>query len=694
MMKTRLFASALAVALVGLVAAPGSSARVVQLVVEQRSSYLGGASWGNAGPYEMLRGTASLVADPRNPHDAVIVDLENAPRNAAGLVEFSTPFLILKPVDMLRSNHKIFYAVNNRGNNLEGLLTATTAGQVSGTDAGYAMTQGYVVVDAGWEGDVVPTATKLVANLPRARMPDGDPITGPMRYEYSDRASGTFTTNLEGTPGFLSYQAADTDTDSATFTVADSEYGPKTRISPTRWAFGKCPTGEASLVADDVDLCYFDGFDNTKIYELIYQAKNPIVMGLGFATTRDIASFLRYELRDDAGNPNPVGLGIRRAYAAGGSQTGGYLRDYIYLGFNEDETGRKVFDGIIPWIAGTDRVFINVRFADPNTYSEQDRQHNYLQSSYPPFTYAVTTDPISGIHDGILKRPRTDPLVMQVDSESEFWQLHGSLNVVDGLGKPVAIPDNARLYFVGNTAHAFISGSFLFPTAGTAALCSNPTPGSGINWETLRATLRNIDRWAEASGHQRGDDAEGFEPPKSNYPSVLDGTLVTLNEAAAAFPAIPNVSFPTVYDTYQLLEFGPRFGPQGGVLTVEPPLNGPSYAIRLPQTDAIGIHLAGVHQIESRVPLGTSTGWNIRSPAHHGPNLCVLTGSYFPFAATKAERLLSGDPRPSLQETYVNHDGFVNAVKAAARELVRERFLLEADADADVDAAEASNVLQ
>jgi len=694
MMKTRLFASALAVALVGLVAAPGSSARVVQLVVEQRSSYLGGASWGNAGPYEMLRGTAFLVADPRNPHDAVIVDLENAPRNAAGLVEFSTPFLILKPVDMLRSNHKIFYAVNNRGNNLEGLLTATTAGQVSGTDAGYAMTQGYVVVDAGWEGDVVPTATKLVANLPRARMPDGDPITGPMRYEYSDRASGTFTTNLEGTPGFLSYQAADTDTDSATFTVADSEYGPKTRISPTRWAFGKCPTGEASLVPDDVDLCYFDGFDNTKIYELIYQAKNPIVMGLGFATTRDIGSFLRYELRDDAGNPNPVGPGIRRSYAAGGSQTGGYLRDYIYLGFNEDETGRKVFDGIIPWIAGTDRVFINVRFADPNTYSEQDRQHNYLQSSYPPFTYAVTTDPISGIHDGILKRPRTDPLVMQVDSESEFWQLHGSLNVVDGLGKPVAIPDNARLYFVGNTAHAFISGSFLFPTPGSAALCSNPTPGSGINWETLRATLRNIDRWAEASGHQRGDDAEGFEPPKSNYPSVLDGTLVTLNEAAAAFPAIPNVSFPTVYDTYQLLEFGPRFGPQGGVLTVEPPLNGPSYAIRLPQTDAIGIHLAGVHQIESRVPLGTSTGWNIRSPAHRGPNLCVLTGSYFPFAATKAERLLSGDPRPSLQETYVNHDGFVNAVRAAARELVRERFLLEADADADVDAAEASNVLQ
>jgi hypothetical protein len=641
-----------------------------------------------------------MEADPHNPHDAVIVDLENAPRNARGLVEFSTQFMILKPVEMQRSNRKIFYAVNNRGNNLEGLLTATTASQVSGTDAGYAMTEGFVVVDAGWEGDVIPTPTKLVASLPRARNANGTPITGPMRYEYSDRAQGSFTTNLEGTAGFLSYEAADTNTAHATFTVADSEYGPKTLIPANRWAFGRCPTGQASLVPTNVDLCYFDGFDNTKIYELIYQATNPIVMGLGFATTRDIASFLRNDTHDDVGNPNPVGHGIRRAYAAGGSQTGGYLRDYIYLGFNEDEMGRKVFDGIIPWIAGTDRVFINVRFADPNTYSEQDRQHNYLQSSYPPFTYAVTTDPLSGVHDGIMHRPKTDPLVMQVDSQSEFWQLHGSLNVVDGLGNPVAIPDNVRLYFVGNTAHAFISGSFLFPIPGTAPLCSNPTPGSGLNWETLRATLRNMDRWAVGNGKNLGEDDQGngnqgTEPPTSNYPSLLDGTLVTLNAAAAAFPAIPNVTFPPVYDTYELLIFGPLFGSHGGILTNQPPLNGPSYAIRLPKTDGDGIDIAGVHQIESRVPLGTSTGWNLRSPAHRGPNnLCVLTGSYFPFATTKAERSLSGDPRPSLEERYGNHQGFVDAVQKAANELVKERFLLKVDADADISAAEASTVLK
>src|SRR5438477_10428528 len=198
-MRAKHIAVALTGLFVGLAAVQPSEARVVKLVVEQRTSFVGGADWGKAGPYEMLRGTAYLEADPNNPHDAVIVDLENAPRNANGLVEFNTQFMILKPVDMQRSNNKIFYAVNNRGNNLEGLLTATTAAQVSGTDAGYAMTEGYTIVDAGWEGDVIPAATKLVASLPIAHETNGSPIIGPMRYEYSDRVSGSYTTNLEGT---------------------------------------------------------------------------------------------------------------------------------------------------------------------------------------------------------------------------------------------------------------------------------------------------------------------------------------------------------------------------------------------------------------------------------------------------------------------------------------------------------------
>lgn len=659
-------------------------ARVVKFVVEQTTPYLGGVDWGKTGPYELLTGTAYMEVDPSERQNRIIVDLDNAPRNAKGMVEFSTPFLVLKPTDMDRGNNKIFYAVNNRGNNLEGLLTATTTAQVAVTDAGAAMERGYTIVDAGWEGDIVPAANQLVADLPVARRANGHPITGVMRYEYYDRTAGTFTTNLEGTVGFRSYPAVDTNTAHATLTVRDEENGRRVPIPSNQWAFGTCPTGKPSLVPDAVDLCYFPGFDNAKIYELIYQARDPIVLGLGFAATRDVASFLRRGTKDDYGTPNPLGTGITRAYAAGGSQTGGYLRDYIYLGFNEDEHQRQVFDGIIPWIAGTDRVLINVRFADPNAYSEQDHQHDYLQNSYPPFTYAVTTDPLSGIHDGILKRPRTDPLVMQVDTESEFWQLHDSLNVVNGLGRPVEIPSTVRLYFVGNTAHAFIQGGFLSPVPGTSTLCADPLPGSGIVWETLRASLINLDKWAE----------KGIEPPASNYPSVMNDTLVGLPEGAAAFPHIPGYRYPTVLNTYELLNFGPFFNSLGGALTIVPPRLGPDYVILVPKTDGVGIQIAGVHSIESRAPIGTSTGWNIRLPGHRSPNLCSLTGSYFPFANTKAERKASGDPRPSLRELYGSHAGFVNAVRQAAHELVEARFLLREDAKADIAAAEASDVLQ
>lgn len=661
-----------------------AEARVTRFVVEQRGPYLGGASWGNAGPYELLRGTATMEVDPTDLRDSSIVDLANAPRNSRNNVEFSTQFAIAKPVDMARSNHKIFHAINNRGNNLEGLLTATTPAQVAATTAGYAMSQGYVVVDAGWEGDVVPTPTRLVATLPRATLPNGDPITGPMRYQYYDRANGSFTTNLEGTAGFLSYETNDTNTASATFTVASSASGPKTPIPASRWAFGSCPTGPASLVPSTTDLCYFDGFDNSKVYEIIYQAKNPIVMALGFATTRDVASFLRYAAADDTGAANPLGGGITRAYAAGGSQTGGYLRDYVYLGFNEDESGRKVFDGVIPWIAGTDRVHLNVRFADPNTYSEQDRQHDYLQTSYPPFTYAIATDPISGFRDGILKRPGTDPVVMQIDSQTEFWQLHGSLNVADGLGNAVPIPSNARLYYVGNTAHGFANSSFLTPATGTNVNCSNATPGTGLTWFTLRAALRNMDDWVD----------RGIAPPASNYPSLLDGTLVPLGVAATAFPAIPGKGFPTVVDTYEQLDFGPQFTNIGGIITNQPPISGASYAIYVPKSDGDGTDLAGVHQIESRVPIATVTGWNIRGPAHRGPDLCSLSGSVFPFAATAAQRAATGDPRPSLQERYVDHMTFVGIAKRAAADLVSERFLLPEDAAQAAIGAYLSNVLK
>jgi hypothetical protein len=700
-----------------------SSARLSRLVISQTVPLAGGVSWGSTGPYERLTGTAYFEVDPHHPGNAVIVDVDKAPRNSRGMIEFSTQVMIVKPVDMSRSNRKVFYRINNRGNN--SLYVAQTVAQVGANDIYLRM--GYTIVDAGWEGDLLLSPTRLVATLPIATNKDGSPIVGPMRVEYSDRTiplAGTFTMNLEGNAAFRSYETADANTTRSTFTVRDTVNGSKTLIPPNRWAFGRCPSGQASLVPSTFDICYFDGFQNNKLYELIYTAKNPTVMGLGHATTRDFASFLRYRTQDDAGTPNPLGPGIRRIYADGGSQTAGYLRDFVYLGFNEDESHRKAFDGVLPLYGGTDRVFINVRFADPNIWSDQDDRHDFLQSSYPPFTYAVTRDPISGIRDGVLKRPATDPFVFHIDSAAEFWQLRGSLNAADGKGRAVRMPKNGRLYFNSSMSHGFgtaglrSTGGVSVP--GQSALCQNPTTGGAVA-ETVRALLVAMDQWVD----------QGVEPPPSNYPTLADrgrgrdgeneddddedrkggdrddhdkwtrhhakdksATLVSLEEARESFPAIPGVSFPTVMNQYELLDFGHRFGKTGGILTLQPPLLGPSYKMFVPRSDNDGLDIAGIRPMQIRVPLGTTMGWNIRAPGHRNPDLCGLSGSFIPFARTKAERLASGDPRLSLEERYTNHAGFVSAVHAAAQQLVRERFLLQVDADGFINAAEASDVLR
>ena len=664
-----------------LMPARHADARLARVTIEHREPFAGGVEWGPAGPYERLTGTAYFEVDPLDPLNAMIVDLDNAPRNARGRVEFSTPFFILKPVDLSKSNGKIYYTANNRGN--DALLNAKTAADAAAYD--FALRLGYIIADAGWEGDLLPSPTRLTANLPIAKQADGTAIVGRMRVEYSDRNiadDGVFTLNLEGSGAFRSYPAADTDPAHATLTVRDRVDGSRSPIAADRWAFGRCPEGRATLVASSTDICLFDGFHADQLYELIYAAKDPIVMGLGFATTRDFASFLRNDARDAADNPNPLAtadgrLNVRRIYVTGASQTGGYLRDFVYLGFNEDEAHRRVFDAVIPTIAGTDRVFINVRFADPNVFSDQDVSHDFLQTSYPPFSYAVVTDPATGIRDGILKRPGTDPLIFQIDSATEFWQLRASLNVVDASGQALPTPPNVRLYFNSSTGHGFTTSGLLTPPPGHNARCANPVPSSTNH--TTRALLLAMDAWAD----------HGVAPPASNYPRIEDGTLVTLDEARRTFPRIPGASAASVMNELELLDFGRRFGRLGGVLTLQPPLRGRRYPLFVPKTDADGLDVAGIRPMQIRVPLGTSTGWNVRRAEHRGPDLCGLTGSFLPFARTKEERTRSGDPRLSLEERYKDNQRFVLAVEAAAKMLVNERFLLEEDADRFVAAAKA-----
>ena len=293
----------------------------------------------------------------------------------------------------------------------------------------------------------------------------------------------------------------------------------------------------------------------------------------------------------------------------------------------------------------------------------------------------MTTDPISKMRDGLMKRPNTDPLVFQTDTNNEFWAMKASLNVADGQGRPVAIPDNARLYFLSSFPHAGNNPPERFPgPAGTCELPNNPL----FQGTSLRALFVALDAWAD----------RGVKPPDSNYPTVRNGTLVPLEEARKAYPNIPGVNFPTVMNELELLDFGPSFTSTGGTLTVLPPKRGRSYKVFVPKADEDGLDIAGIRPVEIRVPLGTNTGWNVRAGANRGPNLCGLSGSYIPFATTRIERLASGDPRKSLEERYRDHQGYVNAVRGATRKLVQERFLLEEDAKRFIDEAEASDVLK
>ncbi|HEV8316443.1 MAG TPA: alpha/beta hydrolase domain-containing protein [Vicinamibacterales bacterium] len=674
-----------------------AEARVVRFVVEQRRPLAGGQAFGDVGPYERLDGTAHMEVDPRDPLNAVIVNLDKAPRNARGKVEFSAPFVILKPVDIARGNGKLFYGINNRGNSIElarfNLIApganAADPGNPAGVGDGFLMRLGYTIVDAGWQGDVAPGGGRLAPSLPVARRADGSSIVARIRIEYSDRTisqSGTFTLPLEGSPAFRAYEAADRDTAHSTLVVRDGVTGDRTPIRPDRWAFGRCPTGRESLVSTAFDICVFDGMRADKLYELIYPAKDPIVMGLGHAVTRDIGSFLRYEPRDAAGSSNPLAsasgrLDVRRAYATGSSQTGIYLRDLIYLGFNEDESHRKIFDAVNINIAGTLRNFINVEFADPNVYSAQMDRHDFLMTSYPPLTYAVTTDPISGVRAGILQRPATDPLVIDTHTETEYYQLRASLNLVDGRGQPVPLPDTVRMYLLSNLQHG--SGRVGGPLEGPRGMCEYPTngvPAAGA----ARALLVAMDAWAD----------HGTAPPPSRVPDVRTRNLVPLSEARAAFPSIPGIGFSPSINELELLNFGPHFGPSGGRLTLLPPLAGPRYMVLVPKSDADGLNLAGVRVVETAVPLGTPTGWNIRGEGFRPGNTCGLSGAYFPFAKTRIEREATGDPRRSIQERYTDHSGYVRAVEEATRTLVKERFLLPEDAERYVRDAQASDVLR
>ncbi len=680
--------------------APAAEARITRIEITSRVPFAGGMSFGDTGPYEKIRGKFYAEVDPANPVNAVIVNLDKAPRNSRGMVEYATNFLMFKPVEMSRGNGKLFYDINNRGNTALS-FTFLNDGSGGGNDPttaqhagnGFLMRQGYAIVDAGWEGDVLLGNNRLTIEEP-VPTNGGAPITAPILVEFIPGATNPVSLPLSGNVNFASYESVSTDqalaqaelrvrpSDSTRPGTADIPAG--TVVPRSQWSFARCTrdpmTGAITSTPSTTDICLPAGFQFDNVYQLVYTAKNPRVMGLGYAATRDVGSFLRHQMTDDFGNPNPLAhdvasTGITHVYALGISSTGMYVRDFIYQGFNGDERHRKVFDVMWTMIPGAHKLYLNYEFSQPNPFSVQHR-HRYVPDTSFPTTYGVTTDPLTGLTDGILKRPRTDPLVIHTDSGTEYWQFRASLVHTDSLGRDLTLPDTARVYYMSSEQH----GPAAVPARGICQQLSNPLPRGARD----RAILVAFDAWA----------SQGIRPPDSEYPR--GGHLVPFDQKSTGFPAIPGVTYAGLLNASGVRDFGPDVTQNRGLVTLNPPVPVPGgeHVILVPKVDHDGNDVAGVRVPQLEVPIATYTGWNVRAaPAVEG-DLCDLTGMYLPFAKTRAERLATGDPRKSLEERYRTHEGYVKEVEKAARKLMKERFLLEEDVERIVQAAEDSDVLK
>jgi hypothetical protein len=494
----------------------------------------------------------------------------------------------------------------------------------------------------------------MVAMLPVAKRPDGSSIVGPALEEF------IFNNDESVSPGRLTYPTATLDPSRATLTVRRNLASPRATPPDLRWRY----TSDSEISIERPA-----GFDGGAIYEFVYEAKDPIVMGLGFVAMRDAISFLRYREADDDGNPNPLASGglPEVAISFGSSQSGRYQRDMLYQGFNEDVEGRIVFDGIHPHIAGSRKTFTNYQFSQPGRWQKQHEDHFYPGDQFP-FTYATLTDPITGRTDGLqvrCSRTNTCPKIIHTDGEAEVYQARSSLIVTDPVGNHIELPDNVRVYVIAGTRHGGGRGVFSETNRG---ICQNPNSPMPIS-EIRTALTVSLYEWV----------VDGTPPPESRFPTVANGGLVPAT--SLDFPEIPGVTFSGSYNPLRVRDF-----------TTIPPESGEPYTVLVGRVDADGNMVDGVRHPNMAVPLGTYTGWNMRREGFGEGGQCVGSGSFIPFAFTRAEREASGDPRLSMEERYSSPQAYLYSVVAAAGQLVRERLLLPANAEEIVELTEENSI--
>jgi Alpha/beta hydrolase domain len=650
--------------------AGAAQARVTQVVIKTvESPTFGGRAFGTVGQYERISGQIIGEVDPNDRRNAIIVDIGLAPRNPNGTVTYSTDFQILRPVDRAKGNRRLIYEITNRGrtNSLEMFNSSPTGNDVTTSgDAGngFLMRQGYALMESGWDVPA-PAGKSFSITVPVAKNPDGSPLTGPATEE--------FVIDKGQTPALqrLNYPAASADKSKASLTVRKNYADAPIAVPESEWDYADAKLNSVKLTSGN-----FGGpgsFGPTALYEFTYIARDPTVVGLGFAAIRDLATFTRSAKADDQGVPNPLAGDVQFIYTFCSSQPCRTMHDFVQLGFNEAEGagGAKAIDGVLNWKAGGSGMFMNYRFGQP---VRTHRQHiaRWTPEYQFPFADQKLTDTVTGKTDYRLRRceeSKTCPKIFEANSSNEYWAKAASMMQTDSLGHDLPGVDNVRYYLLASFPHGPGKGR------GICAQPRNPLQPD----QALRALLVDLDAWV----------TEGEAPPKDRMPRVADGTLAPpLPQSGMGFPQIPGVVYNGVHHTGDLFDFGPDF--DKGLLSMLPPrLVGSPYPVFVPKTDADGNDIAGIRMPDVAVPVATYTGWALRADGLDG---CDAAGQQVPFAKTKAERLAAGDPRPSIEERYADHATYVSLVTRAAQELKTQRFMLDEDVAATIAAAQAASV--
>ena len=644
-----------------------AEAQITRLVVEHTETL-------GLDGYEQLTGHAYGEVDPKLPLNAIITDLEFAPTNARGMVEYVATFTIVKPADMANASGVLLYVVPNRGR-----IDLTGGGFLAD-----ARRQGHVLVASGWQGDLEPVEGRETLSVPVARNPDGSSITGRVLARFSDMPADTTTLPIRRGGVVGTADPASLETSKATLTRRASENSQVVPLRSGDWAFADCAENAFPGTPDPRKICMKDGFDPAYLYELVYTAKDPKVHGIGFAATRDLNAYLRYGTLDDTGAPNMLDGRITWAVSQGNSQSGTFLRSFIHLGFNQDHAGRIVFDGINPERAAR-LLAMNIRFAAPSGGAAMYEAGSDGVVWWGEYADQARHRPSAGLLDRC-RATETCPRIVETLGSAEFYHLRASPALVGtSADRDIPLPSNVRRYYFPGVRHGGGAGGFdpNPPPQACCGLIPNPNPSS----DTLRALRTALVEWV----------VKGTLPPPSQYPRLDRGELAPPTQAALGFPTIPGVPLPDgILNPFYQYDFGTafRYDDLSGVITTQPPPIRQVLPTVVPTVDADGNETAGVASVLHQVPLGTYTGWNTVARGFYKGRIRNNAGAYIPFARTEAERLESGDPRLSLEERYGTHDAYVAKVRGAAERLVRGRYLLQDDADRLVAEAEASTVLR